>query len=672
MAETHTSACPLDCPDSCSLEVEVSDGKVVAIDGSTVNPLTQGYICGKVRSAFKGQVHGPDRLSWPGVRQGPKGAGDFRRVTWDEALDRVARELLGSRNDLGGEAILPISYGGSNGLLTQDTTDARLFWRLGSSRLDRTVCAAPSTSAAIGMYGKMPGVAFADYVDAKMIIVWGANPAVTGIHLMPLLQEAKRRGAFLVVIDPRRTQVARIANMHLQLRPGTDLPVALSLIRWLFEAGEADEEFLEQHTTGADELRQRAQPWTYAEAAAVAEVPAEAIAELGERYAAANPAVIRCGWGLERNRNGGSAVASVLALPAIAGKFGIQGGGYTMSNSEAWKADPTLAALADEPDTRLINMNLLGETLLSAQAPPVQVLFVYNCNPAMTMPEQNKVLAGLRRDDLFTVVFDQVMTDTARYADVILPATTFLEHTELNAGYGAYLLQRSDPVIPAVGEARPNYEVFADLCRRVGVARPGDPESADELIELIVSAEGDDSPRVLEALAGGNSAVPKFGDRPIQFGDVWPATAAHKAHLVPGELDEEALPTGGLYRYRDDPGDEQFPLALISPATKRTVSSTLGQMRTEQVPLEIHPADAETRGIDTGDAVRVFNERGEMRCRALLSTQIRPGVAFMAKGIWSHNTLSGTTSNALAPDTLTDIGGGACFNDSRVEVELLD
>jgi len=343
-----------------------------------------------------------------------------------------------------------------------------------------------------------------------------------------------------------------------------------------------------------------------------------------------------------------------------------------MSNSEAWKADPTRAALADEPATRLINMNLLGETLLSAQAPPVQVLFVYNCNPAMTMPEQNKVLAGLRRDDLFTVVFDQVMTDTARYADVILPATTFLEHTELNAGYGAYLLQRSDPVIPAVGEARPNYEVFADLCRRVGVARPGDPESADELIELIVSAEGDDSPRVLEALAGRNSAVPKFGDRPIQFGDVWPATAAHKAHLVPGELDEEALPTGGLYRYRDDPGDEQFPLALISPATKRTVSSTLGQMRTEQVPLEIHPADAETRGIDTGDAVRVFNERGEMRCRALLSTQIRPGVVCMAKGIWSHNTLSGTTSNALAPDTLTDIGGGACFNDSRVEVELLD
>ena len=671
MAEIHRCSCPLDCPDSCSLAVATADEEVVSIDGSTVNALTQGFICGKVRSAYREHVHGPHRLRWPAVRCGAKGAGEFRRVTWDEALDRVAHELLHARDDLGGEAILPVSYGGSNGLLTQDTTDARLFWRLGSSRLNRTVCAAPSTSAAIGMYGKMPGVAFPDYVDAEMIIVWGANPAVTGIHLMPLLHEAKRRGAFLAVVDPRRTQVARIADVHLQVRPGSDLPVALSLIHWLFEAGEADEKFLERHTTGADELRERARQWTYPRAAAVAGVSADLIAELGKRYAEASPAVIRCGWGLERNRNGGSAIAAVLALPAIAGKFDIRGGGYTMSNSEAWHIDPTRAALADEPSTRLVNMNLLGETLMSTQAPPVKVLFVYNCNPAMTMPEQSKVLSGLRRDDLFTVVFDQVMTDTARYADVILPATTFLEHTELNAGYGAYALQRSDPVISAVDEARPNYEVFADLCRRTGVARPGDVESADDLIELMVSAEGDGSRRVLEDLAGKQVAVPSFGGRPIQFRDVWPNTRGKKVHLVAEGLDEEAHDTGGLYCYRDDPGTEDFPLALISPASKRTVSSTLGQLREAQVPVEIHPDDARARGIDTGDAVRVYNESGEMLCRALLSTRIQPGIASMAKGIWSHNTLSGTTSNVLAPDTLTDIGGGACFNDSRVQIELL-
>jgi anaerobic selenocysteine-containing dehydrogenase len=518
----------------------------------------------------------------------------------------------------------------------------------------------------------MPGVAFADYVDAELVIVWGANPAVTGIHLMPLLQEAKRKGAFLAVVDPRRTQVARIADLHLQIRPGTDLPVALSLIRWLFDSGNADESFLNEHSTGADELRRRAHRWTFEEAAVIAEIPASSIAELGEKYAAASPAVIRCGWGLERNRNGGSAVASVLALPTVAGKFGIQGGGYTMSNSKAWQADSILAAQADDPDTRRINMNLLGETLLSVEDPPVSILFVYNCNPAMTMPEQKKVLAGLRRDDLFTVVFDQVLTDTARYADVILPATTFLEHTELNAGYGAYALQRSDPVIPPVGEARPNYEVFADLCDRVGVSQPGDAESVDELIAAIVAGEGDDSSRVLEALAKEHIAVPTFGDRPVQFRDVWPDTVGQKAHLVPPELDEDAAATGGLYCYQGEPNGAEHPLVLISPATKRTVSSTLGQVRLGQVPLLMHPDDAEARGIDSGDVVRVYNDRGEMRCEVMLSEQTRPGVAFMAKGIWGHNTLSGTTSNALAPDTLTDIAGGACFNDTRVEVERTD
>jgi anaerobic selenocysteine-containing dehydrogenase len=634
-----------------------------------VNPLTRGYICGKVRSAYTSHVHGRERLMWPAVRHGPKGAGEFRRVRWDEALDRVAAELLRARDEVGGEAILPFSYGGSNGLLTQDTTDARLFWRLGSSCLDRTVCAAPSTSAAIGMYGKMPGVAFCDYVEAELIIVWGANPAVTGIHLMPFLQEAKRRGAFIAVVDPYRTQVARSADLHLQIRPGTDVPVALSIVRGLFDTGAADEEFLAQHTTGAAELRRRAQEWSYAEAATVSGVDADAIAALCERYARASPAVIRCGWGLERNRNGGSAIASVLALPAVAGKFGIRGGGYTMSNSEAWATDSTLAANAEEPATRRVNMNLLGETLISSPSPPVSVLFVYNCNPAMTMPQQAKVIAGLRREDLFTVVFDQVMTDTARYADVVLPATTFLEHTELRASYGAYALQRSNPVIPAVGEARPNYEVFADLCRRTGVAQSGDPESADELIRAIVAAEGEYGALVLADLARAGVALPRFGDQPVQFGNVWPRTPGRKAHLVPAELDEEA---GGLYSYRQEAGAAEFPLILISPASKRTVSSTLGEARTGQVAVEIHPEDADGRGIETGDKVRIHNERGELTCLARVGTGIRPGVAFLPKGLWSHNTLSGTTGNALVPDTLTDLGGGACFNDTRVQIERLD
>jgi anaerobic selenocysteine-containing dehydrogenase len=581
-------------------------------------------------------------------------------------MDLVAAELLRARDTFGGESILPFSYGGSNGLLTQDTTDARLFRRLGSSCLERTVCAAPSTRAATGLYAKMPGVAFCDYPEAELIVVWGANPATTGIHLMPYLHEAKRRGAYLAVVDPYRTQVARIADLHLHLRPGTDLPVALSLIRWLFESGKSDEEFLAKHTTGAEELRERAGRWGFEEAADVAGIDAEDIAELGERYARSSPAVIRCGWGLERNRNGGSAIASVLALPAVAGKFGVRGGGYTMSNSGAWAAEPTLAARAEEPETRRVNMNLLGEVLTHQPSPPISVLFVYNCNPAMTMPEQTKVIDGLKRDDLFTVVFDQVMTDTALYADVILPATTFLEHTELRAGYGAYVLQRSDPVIGPVGESRPNYEVFADLCRRTNVARAGDPETVEELIDPIVAAEGNRAPAVLHDLATKRMTVPEFGERPIQFGDVWPKTPQQKARLCPAELDEEA---GGLYNYRALPTGEGYPLALISPASKRTVSSSLGESRAGSVAIQIHPDDAGSRGIQTGDIVRVFSERGEMVCHAELSVSVQPGVACMPKGLWSHNTLSGTTSNALAPDTLSDLGGGACFNDARVEIE---
>ena len=668
------SACILDCPDACSLEVEVAGGRVVRIDGSNVNPLTGGYICGKVRGHFIDHLYGPERLLRPAVRKGAKGEAAFEPVSWDVALSRVADKLIEARQQHGGEAILPLSYGGSNGLLSQDTTDARLFRRLGASRLARTVCAAPTTRAAQGLYGKMAGVAFSDYVHAQTIIVWGANPGVSGIHLMPFLQEAKRRGAFLAVVDPRRTEVARLADLHVALRPGTDLPVALSIIRWLFESAAADEEFLHEHATGADELRRRAEPWSFDRAAEVAGIEAEQIGHLACQYAGAKAAVIRCGWGLERNRNGGSAVAAVLALPAVAGKFGVRGGGYTMSNAGAWPLSSDAAACEEETDARVINMNRVGETLLQRDDPAVKLLFVYNCNPLATLPNQNKVRAGLEREDLFTVVFEQVMTDTARYADVLLPATTFLEHTEMARSYGAYVLQKNAPVIGPVGESRPNHEVFAELCRRTGVAGVGDPEHADELADAILQAGNGDGTWSVDMTDSG-IAVPEFGAAPIQFVDVLPNTPNQKINLVPEELDREADGSnsdGGLYSFRPDRGASQFPLTLISPATKRTISSTLGQVRKEQVPVEIHPDDAAARAIGPGDRVRVFNELGEVGCLAKVSSAVRRGVAYLPKGIWSHNTLSGNTGNALVPDSLTDLGGGACFNDTRVQIERLD
>lgn len=662
------SSCPLDCPDSCSLDVTVEDGRVTRIDGASRNPVTAGFLCSKVRR-FDRRLYGEARLLHPEVRDGAKGTGAFRRVSWDEALDRIAERLVEVRDRFGGEAILPYCYGGSNGFLSQGSTDARLFRRLGASRLARTVCAAATGRAAAGLYGKMTGVAPQDIVHARLIVIWGANPAATGIHWMPLIQEAQTRGARLVVVDPRRTPPAKKADLHLALRPGTDLPVALALHRWLFEHHRADRDFLSSHTTGADELRRRAEPWHLTEAARVAGIEATDLERFARLYADTDPALVRCGWGPERNRNGGSAIAAILALPAVAGKFGVRGGGYTLSSSSAWDFDATALAAEPETATRVLNMNRLGEILTGAHEPvldpPVQALFVYNSNALATTPDQERVRAGLAREDLFTVVFDQVWTDTARWADVVLPATTFLEHREIHRGYGALVLHDSRPVIAPVGEARPNREVFTELCRRLGLDRPDDPED-DEALRAALLGSHPQGHRLDADLAGDGIAFSYTGSPPVQMVDVHPRTADGKVHLVPEALDREA--PQGLYGYREDPASERFPLALISPATRRTISSTLGEVRRAQVSLEIHPDDAATRGLATGDRVRVWNELGEVVCRVQISNDQRPGVVCLPKGLWSHHTENGATSNALVPATLTDLAGGACFNDARVEV----
>ncbi len=660
------SVCPLDCPDACSLEVHVEEGRVVEVGGSRVNPITAGFICAKVRR-FPEHVYGSRRIRYPGIREGRKGEGRFRRVSWDEALNLVVSRMkdLALRGE--GERILPFCYGGSNGYLSQDAADARLFQRLGASRLARTVCAAPSGRAATGLYGRMPGVALQDYRQSKLVVLWGVNPSVSGIHLVPYLLEAQSRGALLTVIDPRRTRLAERADLHIAPHPGTDLPLALAVIRWLFENGRADEDFLSTHATGAEELRRRASAWTLDTAARTTRVPAAQIERLARIYAESSPAAIRCGWGLERNRNGGSAVAAVLALPAVAGKFGVRGGGYTMSNSKAWDLD-ALAAAGElpAPSTREVNMNLLGETLLAGKGSPVDLLFVYNGNPLATIPNQEKVRAGLSREDLFTVVFDPVMTDTALYADVVLPATTFLERDEMSRGYGAMVLQEARAVIPPVGESRPNHEVFAELTRRAGLSRQDDPESAGEMKEAIFrSSLSGEATR--QALDSRGVAFPGGNPTPVQFVDTFPLTTDHRIHLVPEALDREA--PAGLYAYRPDPESSRYPLALISPASDRTISSTLGELHEEQVPLEMAPRDAAARGIADGDRVRVFNALGEVQCLSRRNPALREGVVLLPKGLWRHNTLSGTGATALAPDTLTDLGAGACFNDARVEVE---
>jgi anaerobic selenocysteine-containing dehydrogenase len=656
------TACPLDCPDACTLNVTVRGGRVLKIDGATENHITDGYICAKVRR-FPERVYGDDRLLHPAIRRGAKGSGLFHRVSWDAALDLIASKMQAARGGLGAETILPLCYGGSNGFLTQDFADAILFRRLGTSRLLRTVCAAPTGAANLGLYGKMASVSYEDYPAAKMIIVWGVNPGVSGIHLMPFLKQARENGAYLVVIDPRATTIARQADLHLAVRPGTDLPVALAIHRYLFEEGHADTTFLEAHTHGAAQLRDKAREWTFERAAEVSGVSADQLRGLAERYAKTSPALVKCGWGLERNRNGGSAAAAVLALPAVAGKFGVRSGGYTMSNSASWDIDRTWMT-DDEPPTRAINMNKIGRILTEPEGLPVNVLFVYNCNPVAILPDQRRVIRGLEREDLFTVVFDQVLTDTAMFADVVLPATTFLEHYDFAKGYGPVTLQLGKPVIDTVGESRSNTDVFMELVRRLDLSVDGDPE--DDL-EAMLSVLANLPQQIGDDLRDNWIAKhPPQGGRPVQFVDAFPKTPDRKVDLFPAALDKQA--PLGLYGFQPDPATGDYPLALISPASDRTISSTLGELPRPDVMLDINPDDAASRGIEDGDVVRVWNTLGEMHIKAHLTYLVRPGLLSMPKGVWRRHTANGYTTNALTPDTLTDVGAGACFNDARVQV----
>lgn len=657
---TINSVCTLDCPDACSLAVTLQRGKILKIDGSNQQATTGGYICAKVRR-FDERVYGNDRLHHPVVRNGSRSEGKFKRVGWDEALDTIAERITNIKNRWGAEAILPFSYGGSNGLLSQDTTDAQLFRLLGTSRLARTVCAAPTSAASQALYGKMPGVSYEDYPHAQLIILWGVNPSTSGIHLVRYIREAQKRGALLVVIDPRRTPLAHQADLHLAVKPGTDLPVALAIHRYLFENELVDEKFIANHTRGSQQLRSRAASWTISRAAQVADIDPDDLRRLADLYATSSPAVIRCGWGVERNRNGGNAVLSILSLPAVCGKFGVRGGGYTMSNKSALSLSSNEWINAKEPTTRVINMNHLGRALLDFDNPPIKMLFVYNCNPAVTMPDQNRVIKGLQRDDLFTIVFDQVMTDTARLADMVLPATTFLESYDVVQSYGPISLQLARPVIDTVEESRPNVEVFNELSRRLNLVSETQTD-AELLLDVVEKMPTNISADLLDK----GIVDPPMDPCPIQFSHVFPRTTDKKVDLFPEQLaaDNEIE----LYTYQCGPETTQYPLALISPASDKTINSILGELRDKLARLQICPSDAGVRGIQQGDTVRIFNDLGEVHCHVDIETGMRRGTVSLPKGLWQKSTLNGSTANALVPDSLTDLGRGACFNDARVEV----
>lgn len=661
--------CPLDCPDTCTLSVEVEDGRVVGIGAAPGNDTTRGFICSKV-AGFGGRQHHDLRIRHPARRTGGKGEGQYERISWDEALDEITNRFQRLIEGPGAEAILPFHYGGSNGLATDDLTDDLYFARLGASRLGKTICAVPTTEVAKGMYGKMPGVAFEDFVDARLIVIWGANPKRSNIHLVPYLKQARERGAKVVAIDPRRNFSHEEIDLHLPVLPGQDLPLALALIQHWRTTGAFDDDFITASVVDVQPLLEAAEAWTIERAAAVSGVDAEAIRKLADLYAATEPAVIRCGWGLERNRNGGAAVAAILAIPALLGKFGARGGGYTMSNSGATRFDSD-AILGDLAwTTRSINMTRLAVELAERRDPAIEALFVYNANPAATVPNQPRVLEQLARAELFTVVFDQVWTDTAAYADIVLPATTFLEHHDLRRGYGAYHWGEVKPVVEPEGEARSNHWMFSQLARRMGFEDEAFSWDDAELVrrvraamrhvpaasehKLAVDGNGTGAWRLDFDRAGVN------GGGPVQFANSMPLTPDGKVHLTPSVLGDDPF---GWHQ-----PDNGFPLALISPAGNRRINSMMGELVDEPLAVTMHPDDAAQRGLESGDAVEVFNQQAIVGCRLRISESVRPDVVEIPKGAWRRDSDNGLTATALCPDHVQEVGGAACFNDARVDV----
>jgi anaerobic selenocysteine-containing dehydrogenase len=672
MRAERASVCPLDCPDTCSSTVTVEDDRILQIRGSRANPYTAGVICTKVARDHPDFVHGERRLTRPMVRAGGKGEGRFEPVSWDAALDRIHAEVSAIVRAHGPEAVLPLNYAGPHGMLAGASMDLRFFHRLGATLLDRKpLCGGIRTEAWLGTFGPVPGIRPEQAALARLIIAWGNNVTYCNLHFTPIINQARRDGAKLVVVDPRRTRIAEQADLHLALRPGTDVILAWAVTAELERRGGLDTAFIERHVLGFDEYMARVRRVTVADAARTCGVPAAQILTLAEWYHTLSPAAINVGNGLERNQNGGSGIRAIFALPALAGKLGVPGGGLVNGAGYAFAKTPHRLQRPDlvPRGTRTFNIVDVGAHLTDpALAPPVKALFVYNHNPVIVHPDANRMRRGLEREDLFTVGIDVVMTDSLAYADVILPASSHFEHDDLYPAYGQHWLQRAEPVIGHVGESLPNTEIFRRLAARFGlddpIFRASDAELMDEAIDPAdprlqgVPPSRIPTDRALPMTVGGEDAV--------LFRNVFPKTPSGKVELASAYL--EGKYGQRLPGYR--PYESPYPLVLISPASDRRITSTFGGSTPSDgpPPLEMHPVDARARGLADGTRVKVWNGLGEIHLPLRVTDVVPPGIVCTWKGTWLRTSDNGQTVSALVPGHHADLSGGACYNDTRVEV----
>jgi anaerobic selenocysteine-containing dehydrogenase len=678
MTEPNTTvvrgACPHDCPDTCALLTTVENGRAIKVQGNPAHPMTDGVLCTKV-SRYTERTYHPERILTPLKRVGPKGTGQFEPVSWAEALDDIAARLktIAAHDP---QAIVPYSYAGTMGLVQGESIAARFFHKLGASLLDRTICASAGAEGLTYTLGGKVGMKVQHFAESQLILIWGSNSIGSNLHFWRIAQEAKRNGARLVCIDPRKSETADKCHEHIALLPGTDAALALAIVHELIVHGWLDQEYIDSYTLGWDALRERALQWPPERAAQVCGVPVEQIVRLARDWGTTVPAAIRLNYGMQRVRGGGNAVRAIACLPALTGAWRHRAGGLLMSSSGHF---PVRRAALQRPDLlgdrrpRTLNMSTIGDDLLretSAEfGPRVEALVVYNSNPVAVAPDSSKVVQGFAREDLFTVVLEHFQTDTADYADYILPATTQIEHWDIHTTYGHTDVLLNRPAIAPVGQARTNTDIFRALAERMSFDEPCFSDTDEQLCRMAI---GDDQDFAV-LLENGFASLP-VPEAPFAQGGF--PTPSGKCEFFSQRLADQGLDglPDHLPNYETSGSDARYPLAMISPPARNFLNSTFVNVKSlrdiESEPLlEIHPQDASERGIADGAVIEVFNDRGRYQCKARISARARLGVV-NGLGIWWRKLgLNGTNVNELTSQKLTDLGRAPVFYDCLVEVK---
>ncbi len=674
--ESKPSVCPLDCPDTCSLQVEVEGNEIKKVRGSRTNPYTAGAICDKVAKYYPAFVHGESRLRQPLMRTGERGSGEFEPTSWDSALSLIAEKTKSVIDQYGPEAVLPFNYAGPHGQLAVASMDRRFFYKMGASLLDRgPLCGGVRGAAYDSLFGNAPGMPPEQAADADLIAVWGNNVTVSNLHLARVIKQAREGGAKLIVVDPKRTRIAEQAHLYIQIAPGTDVVLAQALASEMERRGKIDQAFVQQWVEGSESFLNECRKYSLDDAAEICGVSVESINQLADMYANAKTLACSIGNGIERGKSGGSGLRSIMSVSVLLGQLGRRGAGIF---AKSGLAIPTTPDKLQRPDlipsgTRTLNIVDIGRHLLNDDLdPPLRSIFIYNHNPVATHPDQNRMVRALSRPELFITGIDVVMTDSMRYCDVILPAASHFEFDDIYAAYGHSYLQRAEPVIPCVGESLPNTEIFRRLAKSFGY---DDPMFDDSDVALMDAAIDNSDPGLEgnrpSSLPTDRAFLMKTQSRQevMMCNTVTPGTASGKVELFSQALEHKY--GFGVPRYQ--PANKDRPFTVISPSSRKRINATFGSdaVSAGVELVEINPVDAQAAGIEEGSLLTLKNDTGSVTLKAIITTATRAGVLYTPKGAWLSTSETGRTVNALiSADTKTDIVDGACYNETFVDISI--